>query len=111
MYADNDEDEVEVITKKRKLMDTKAKKTKKNTPKTIPEQPKTDAVAPIMPDSENISPENCLVPMFPQDDQDTMQALQTTQQNSVVNNQLKTASNMFQNATFNNCNFTFQLPK
>ena len=80
------------------------------------QQPKTDAVAPVMAQSDNVLPENCLVPMYPpEDSQDSIENCAAVpmqnQNNNVVNNQLKTASHLFQNATFNNCNFTFEMPK
>ena len=66
-----------------------------------------------MPNKQNINPENCLVPMFPEDNDSNAKELLTTmptQQGNVIN-QMRQASNMFQNATFQNCNFTFQMPK
>ena len=62
----------------------------------------------------NILKENCIVPMYPDDDSNTSIAVAEVPQNraqNVVNNQLRQASNMFQNANFQNCNFTFTLPQ
>ena len=66
-----------------------------------------------MPNKQNINPENCFVPMFPEDNDSNDEELLTTmptQQGNVIN-QMRQASNMFQNATFQNFNFTFQIPK
>ena len=63
-----------------------------------------------MPNNPNINPENCLVPMFPEDNDQEVITRSQTQQSHVVN-QMRQAGNMFQNATFNNCNFSFQMPK
>ena len=76
-------------------------------------EPNTSAATPVMPNKLNIYPENCLVPMFPEDNDSNHENVLTTmptQQGNIVN-QMRQASNMFQNATFHNCNFTFQLPK
>ena len=76
-------------------------------------EPNSSALTPIMPNKQNIKPENCLVPMFHEDNDtndDELLTIMPTQQGNVIN-QMRQVSNMFQNATFNNCNFTFQMPK
>ena len=76
------------------------------------------------PKAANVPKENCTIPMYPDDeekqieihdgseerDENNRSLVPSTQQN-VIQNQLRQASNMFANANFNNCNFTFQLPK
>ena len=63
-------------------------------------EPNTSASTAIMPNNPNINSENCLVPMFPEDnnsnDEEVITRMQT-QQSHVVN-QMRQASNMFQNA-------------
>ena len=64
--------------------------------------------------NENIYPNKCIIPMYPEDT-DSKSSVQVTPKNNsnlqnVINNQLRQASNMFQNATFHNCNFSFNLP-
>ena len=80
--------------------------------------PRNDAVAPKAQEleifEENVDPNKCLVPMYP-DNSDSNASYEVTPKRStnlqnVVNNQLRQASNLFQNATFNNCNFSFNLP-
>ena len=66
---------------------------------------------------ENDETEKCVVPVHNIEDEEAsqtkevrpLQAMNRTQ--NVVNNQLRQAANMFQNANFNNCNFTFTLPQ
>ena len=49
--------------------------------------------------------------MYPSySDSDTDKEICVRSQQNVVN-QLRQTVNMFQNANFNNCNFTFQMPK
>ena len=69
--------------------------------------------APEDPNIQNVPPDQCLVPMYPEEDSNPPKieekvAVQT-QQNVV--NQLRTAQHLFQSAHFNNCNFTFEMPK
>ena len=59
---------------------------------------------------ENVEREDCVVPMYPESDDENNRELVVKSQQNVVN-QLRQASNLFQNANFTNCNFTFQLPK
>ena len=111
-YAENNniENQIEPAAKKPKKDNIKITTTSKNKENYDTQEPSTSSLASVMPIAENISPENCLVPMFP--DEMQKEVMPSTPQNSVVqNNQLKTASHMFQSATFNNCNFTFELPK
>ena len=105
-YAENDKQEEQVPPKRRR--------TKPNASKT--KQPNTSAKAPVMEHAPNIDPENCLVPMFPENDENDDKNITypvASQHSNVVNqmNQMRQASNMFQSATFHNCNFTFQMPK
>ena len=80
--------------------------------------PKQTAAAPksaIMTNfNENINPDQCLVPMYPDDtDSNTSTEATPKRQNNlqnVVNNQLCHASHLFQNASFNNCQFSFNFP-
>ena len=63
---------------------------------------------------ENVPEDRCLVPMYPsenesQEEKET-QIIPASNQQSVVN-QLRQGSHLFQNASFANCNFTFQMPK
>ena len=79
--------------------------------------------SPVVKSVPNVNPssENCLIPMFPDSeesactsiDDDTIIPLNTQNQQNHQNvmNQLRHASHFFQNANFNNCNFTFQMPK
>ena len=63
---------------------------------------------------QNINPENALVPVIDDNNDDSMpkdMIVPLSTQSNVINNQLKSASHLFQNATFNNCNFTFTMPK
>ena len=91
------------------------------TPKT-PEIPQSHmnllaAEAPVM-DKTRQTPEKSLIPMFEdseetsslQDNTELVPVKNTQNQQNVVNT-LRNASHLFQNATFNNCNFTFQMPK
>ena len=100
------------INKDETCQNKRHKKTK-NVPKQQTPQPAMDAQTPIMPEKPDISPENCLIPML-SDQEDTndenLVPAVTTQQSNVVN-QMRQASHMFQNASFTNCNFTFQMPK
>ena len=85
-------------------------------PRKIPRQ---DASAPkvniIDKNNENVAQENCVVPMYyDESDSNTSLEAMPKQQNTlqnVLNNQLRQTSQMFQNATFNNCQFSFNLPK
>ena len=88
----------------------------------LQKQPKQDAIAPIVPISpnnetidQNIPPENCVVPMYPDNsDSNASSILTPKQQNSlqnILNNQMRHSLHMFQNATFHNCQFSFNLPK
>ena len=65
---------------------------------------------------ENVQKENCIVPMYPDSETEdkppsNLQPLSQNSTQNVVNNQLQQAANLFQNANFNNCNFTFTLPQ
>ena len=61
-----------------------------------------------MPKNQNINQENTEIAIR----EDAMAAQQNAVDiHSVVNNQLRQAPNLFQNATFSNCNFNFTLPK
>ena len=79
---------------------------------------------------ENVPKEQCAIKMYPEEDTEEEEATveegekedkiaemplvpatQQANQQNVVQNQLKQASNMFSNARFANCNFTFTLPK
>ena len=109
-YAENETDELNL---KRTKPDNTAKNPVKNTTQKLKiNEPNKSSATPKMPSNENINPENCLVPMLPQESElscDTVTPL-STQMGSVINS-MHTASNIIQSATFNNCNFTFQMPK
>ena len=86
------------------------------TPKVQPSKPMEISIAKEAPEEindQNVPPMKCLVPMYPDDDSNTTDFEDkmpvATQQNVV--NQMKTARHLFQSASFNNCNFTFQMPK
>ena len=69
-----------------------------------------------LPNKPNITPEQCLILRFPPEesnsnegyDPNSVMAMQS--QKNVVN-QMQSASHLFQNTNFNNCTFTFQMPK
>ena len=67
-----------------------------------------------IPADDNIPEENCLVPIYPDSEDsnttETSHIIPVTKQQNIVNT-LRNAQHLFQNASFNNCNFTFQLPK
>ena len=99
-----------------------APKPKPPTTSHVPEQlgniPEKNAVTPKQKEmlilKENVPLEICVVPMYP-DNNDSNTSTEVTPQcqnhlQNVVNNQLRQASNMFQNATFQNCQFSFNLP-
>ena len=59
--------------------------------------------------STNIPAENSLVPMYPEDTntiENTEVVIPVSNQQNIVNT-LRQAPNLFQNATFTNCNITF----
>ena len=88
----------------------------------LQKQPKQDAMAPIVPITpnngtidQNIPPENCVIPMYPDDSDSNASSIPTPKQQNnlqnILNNQMRHSSHMFQNATFQNCQFSFNLPK
>ena len=65
----------------------------------------------------NEAQEKSLVPLY-QDSKDSsildeaeLVPVKNTQNQQNVLNQLRNAQHLFQNASFTNCNFTFQMPK
>ena len=86
----------------------KRQKKTKNIPKEPTPQATVAAKTPIIPEEPNINPENCLVPMFPEEDETTNNSViaPVSTQHSNVINQMRQALHMFQNASFTNCNFT-----
>ena len=80
----------------------------KKTPRQDEEAPKQEFLA-----KESVS-DNALVPLLNEDSDSNASLNVTPKQNSnhpnVVNNQLRQASHLFQNATFQNCQFSFNLP-
>ena len=92
---------------------TKRRSNDKKKVKNTNENPSTSAATPVVIHENNIDTDNSLVPVFYDtehcNDENIIPTI-ATQQSSVVN-QMRQASNMFQSATFNNCNFTFQMPK
>ena len=105
-YAQNNTEDCDDPPPKRRS-NCKAKQKMKNM------QPKTSALTLVVQNQQNLDPDNCLVPVLEDSDDSTetnfTPALAT--QHSNVVNQMRQASNMFQSATFHNCNFTFQMPK
>ena len=97
----------------------KSDKMPQPSPKKIVNNNKLNEQTPIKPslnitNKENIPKENCIVPMYDQsEEEDNMLSgsQMVTKNQNVVNQQLRQASHLFQNANFNNCNFTFQMPK
>lgn len=88
----------------------------KELPALAPPPPKKQQLN--LPMKENVIPENAIVPFeanFNDDDvhaaQDKEALVLSTQNNKVVNNQLKQAPVMFQGATFNNCTFHMNVPQ
>ena len=60
-------------------------------------------------DTGNINESMQLIPSNPENSTPNSQIANTVK--SVVTNQLQQAPNLFQNASFNNCNFTFNIPQ
>ena len=105
-YVENETEDEETPVKKQRPPPKSSKKLSTK-------EPNTSALTPIMPNKQNINPENCLVSMFREDNDTNDEEVLTmmpTQQGNVIN-QMRQVLNKFQNATFNNCNFTFQMPK
>lgn len=70
----------------------------------------------IIPNKENVTPENAIIPFEADATEDRInQAMVPTNSNQVVtntqNNQLKQAPILFSGATFNNCTITLNVPK
>ena len=105
-YAENEEISENIPPKRLKCDTSKQNKQKKRQI----EEPTCTAVTPIMPNKENVDVNNCLIPLILEDVEESVVPCTTTMQSNVVNTMAQ-ASNMFQNATFNNCNFSFQMPK
>ena len=105
-YAEVDENSLE-SRPKRNMRDVKpAKAQKKNDTKV----PTSTAVTSVVPNNDKMDMDNCLIPVIPEEtNQNATPSLATSQSN--VMNTMQQALNLFQNATFNNCNFTFQMPK
>ena len=112
-YAENTEYQHDTERKRKQKDDTKTKNSKKSATNSRPNEPTTSAITPFVPNPQKVNPENSLIPMFAQDEDDTHKttALAIQTQHSNIVNQMCQASHMFQNALFTNCNFTFQLPK
>ena len=62
---------------------------------------------------QNVTAENAIIPLEPNfdDEEDGNMMAKIPLSQNVVQNQLRQAANMFQNATFTNCTITFQMPK
>lgn len=90
-------------------------------------EPNANAVPLIIPNNENVLPQNALIPFAPQFDNNqaiipavqvpqaplapTPQMQPTHNSNQVVTNQLRQAPVMFQGATFSNCTINMNVPQ
>ena len=116
-YAEHEKNVPQGVTTsgtKRKLdegQDLTKKKITKETNPIAPANCQIEENTPKIP--TNIPAENSLVPMYQEDTntiENTEVVVPLSNQQNVVNT-LRQAQNLFQNATFTNCNITFQMPK
>ena len=111
-YAQNDTEDAEPSLPKRKSNEPQPENSKKIQKK--PNVPKNKCAVPMYPEDSNDEPNNQNENDDKEDENtNPLQVIpsQNQQQQNVIQNQLRQASNLFSSATFANCSFTFSWNK